>query len=76
MVGDSKLKWIPHIAQLKDKCMKAMNLLRSVTSCGWGADTEIGMRLFIAVILHTIDYGCIVYGAASTATLRSHGCGG
>ena len=69
------MTWIPYIAQLKDKCMKAMNLPRSVTSCAWGSDSEIGMRLYNAVIRPKMDYGCIVYGAASNATLRT-GCGG
>ena len=51
--------------------MKAMNRLRSVTAFSWGADTEIGMRLYKAVIRPKIDYGCIVYGAASETSLRS-----
>ena len=48
-----------------------MNLLRSMTTFSWGADTEIGMRLYKAVIRPKIDYGCIVYGSASETTLRS-----
>ena len=70
-VWDPKLTWIPHIAQLKDRCMKAMNLLRIVTSQSWGADMEIGMRLYRAIISSKIDYGSIVYGAANAATLKS-----
>ena len=70
LVWDPKLTWIPHIAQLKDKVMKAMNLLRSIT-CAWGSDTKIGMRQYIAVISPKLDYGCFVHGTASTATLRS-----
>ena len=46
-------------------------LLRSITTFSWGADTEIGMRLYKAVIRPKIDYGCIVYGAASETTMRS-----
>ena len=45
LVWDPKLTWVPHVAQLKNRCMKAMNLLRSITTFSWGADTEIGMRL-------------------------------
>ena len=43
LVWDPKLTWIPHITQLKDRCMKTINLLRIVTSQSWGADMEIGM---------------------------------
>ena len=50
LVLDPKLTCLPDICELKDRCMKAMNLLRSVTSFAWGADTEIGMRLYKAII--------------------------
>ena len=71
LVWYPKLTWIPHIAKLKDKCVKAMNLPRSVTSRAWGSGSEIGMRLYKVVIRPNMDYGCIVYGAASNATLRT-----
>ena len=51
--------------------MKTMNLLRIVTSQSWGADMEIGMRLYRAIIRSKIDYRSIVYGAANAATLNS-----
>ena len=70
-VWDPKLTLIPHIAQLKERCMKTMNLLRIVTSQSWGADMEIGMRLYRAIIRSKIYYGSIVYGAANAATLKS-----
>lgn len=68
---DPKLTWIPHIAQLKSKCMKQLNLLRTVTAYEWGADMEVGMRLYKAVIRPRLDYGSIVYGSASAAALSS-----
>ena len=42
LVWDPKLTWVPHVAPLKNRCMKAMNLLRSIMAFSWGADTEIG----------------------------------
>ena len=35
---DSKLTFVPHIKGLKNKCIKALNLLRVVSSTDWGGD--------------------------------------
>ena len=56
LVWDPKLTWVPHVAQLKNRCMKEMNVLRSITAFSWGADKEIGMRLYKAVIKPKIDH--------------------
>ena len=38
LLFDSKLSFIPHINYLSNKCHKALNLLRVVSSMDWGAD--------------------------------------
>jgi len=40
VVFDRKLSFIPHIKHLKDKCTKALNLLRVLAHTSWGADQE------------------------------------
>ena len=47
-----------------------LNLLRSVSTEEWGADTEVLMRLYKAIIRPKVDYGNIVYGAASEAVIK------
>ena len=42
---DQRLSWIPHIAQLKNNCMKSLNLLRTLSCKEWGADQQILMRM-------------------------------
>ena len=71
LTWDSKLTWKPHIVKLKAKCTQSLNLLKSVCNTEWGADTEVGMRLYRALIRSRIDYGSIVYGSASTQDLRT-----
>lgn len=61
---DSKLTFIPHINHLKNKCQKALNLLRVVSHMDWGADRDVLLRLYRALIRSKLDYGCIVYGSA------------
>ena len=67
---DPKLNWSGHIDIIRGKCLRDLNLLRTVSSEEWGADGEVLMRLYRAVIRPKIDYGCQVYGAASNASLK------
>lgn len=64
LIFDRKLSFIPHINYLKDKCLKAMNLLRVVAHTDWGADTATLLRLYRSHIRSKLDYGCMVYGSA------------
>ena len=67
VVFDCKLSFIPHMKHLKDKCTRALNLLRVLAHTFWGADQE---NLFRSLIRSKLDYGCIVYGSARGSYLR------
>ena len=71
IIFDSKLTFKPHIANLKKKCLKAMNLLRVVAHTDWGADSTTLLRLYRFVVRSKLDYGCIVYGSARASYLES-----
>jgi ribonuclease HI len=71
LVFDKKLNFIPHIKYLKDRCMKAMNLLKVVAHKDWGADCATLLRLYRSHIRSKLDYGCIVYGSARESYLQS-----
>ena len=70
LLFDSKLSFIPHIIYLSNKCHKALNLLRVVSSMDWGADRKILLRLYRTLVRYMLDYGCIVYGSARQSYLR------
>jgi len=70
IVFDCKLSFIPHIKHLKDKCIKALNLLRVLAHTSWGADQETLLHLYRSLIRSKHDYGCIVYGSARGSYLR------
>ena len=61
---DSKLSFIPHLRNLRAKCLKAMNLLRVVAHRDWGGDFITLIKLYRCFIRSKLDYGCIVYGSA------------
>ena len=71
VIFDSKLSFKAHIAYLKKKCLKAMNLLRVVAHTDWGADSTTLLRLYRSLVRSKLDYGCIVYGSARDSYLES-----
>ena len=70
LLFDSKLSFIPHINYLSNKCHKALNLLRVVSSMDCGADRKVLLRLYRSLVCSKLDYGCIVYGSARQSYLR------
>lgn len=71
LVFDSKLNWKPHIQQLKSKCNKALDLMKSVSSTEWGADQKTLMTIYRSLIRSKLDYGCIVYNSANNTDLTN-----
>ena len=67
---DSKLTFLPHIKMLKAKCLKALNILKVVSSTDWGADKTILLNLYRSLIRSKLDYGSIVYGSARKSYLK------
>ena len=70
LLFDSKLSFIPHINYLSNKCHKALNLLRVISSMDWGADRKVLLRLYRSLVRSKLDYGYIVYGSARQSYLR------
>ena len=65
-----RTSFISHIKHLKEKCTKALNLLRVIAHTTWGADQQTLLHLYRALIRSKLDYGCIVYGSARISYLR------
>ena len=59
----------PHIKYMKDKCRKALQLLRVISSKDWGGDRTTLLRIYRSHIRSKLDYGCIVYGSARRSYL-------
>jgi hypothetical protein len=71
LIFDSKLSFKPHIAYLKKKCLKAMNLLRVVANTYWGADSTTLLRLYRSIMRSKLDYVCTVYRSARDYYIKS-----
>ena len=47
VIFDKKLTFLPHIKYLKNKCLKALNLLKVVSGTDWGEDHKVLLCLSI-----------------------------
>jgi len=65
-----QLPFIPHLRYLKQKCLKALNLLRVVSSTKWGIDEKTLLHLYHALIRSKLDYGSVVYSSARKSYLQ------
>ena len=65
LIWDTKLTFEPHIEYLRAWCQNSLNILKILSRTEWGADqTEIN-----SLLRSKLEYGCIVYGCASTTVL-------
>jgi hypothetical protein len=55
---------------LRNKSLKALNILKFVSSTDWGADSTVLLNLYRLLIRSKLDYGCIVYGSARPSYIK------
>jgi len=70
VIFNNKFTFLPHIRHLKEKCVKALNLLRVVAHTSWGADQHTLLHLYRSLVRSKLDYGSIIYGSAREPYLR------
>ena len=71
VIFDRKLNFVSHLKYIKNKSIKAMNLLKMISHSDWGADRYTLMRLYKSHIRSKLDYGSIVYGAARKSYIKT-----
>ena len=70
LIWDTKLNFKAHIKYLKQKCYKALNLIKVVSHTVWGADSKTLIKLYKSLVLSKLDYGAIVYMSALESELK------
>ena len=70
LIFDQHFNWLPHIHDLKARCRKALNIFNVLSHTQWGADRATLMHLFTALIQSKLDYGSVIYGAATESRLK------
>ena len=64
VIFDRKLNFISHITYVKNRCIKALNLLKMLSNTTWGGDRTTLLKIYRALIRSKLDYGSIIYGSA------------
>ena len=70
VIFDRTLSYSSHVKYLKTNCLKALDILKVVGHTDWWADQKTLLCLYRALVRSKLDYGCIVYGAASNNILK------
>ncbi|GFV99622.1 putative RNA-directed DNA polymerase from transposon X-element [Trichonephila clavipes] len=70
VIFDRPLTFLPHILHLRKRCEKSLNLLKVLSNTSWEADRTSLLRVYQAIVLSRIDYGCVVYGSACNSILK------
>ncbi|GFU83045.1 putative RNA-directed DNA polymerase from transposon X-element [Trichonephila clavipes] len=70
VIFDSKLTFLLHVLYLRKKCERSLSILKVLSNTLWGADRVSLLRVYQALILSRLDYGCVVYGSARTSVLK------
>ncbi|GBN91127.1 RNA-directed DNA polymerase from mobile element jockey [Araneus ventricosus] len=71
IILDEKLSFRPHILNLKRKCNETLNLLKILSNTTWGADFSSLLKIYKALVLSKLDYGCTIYGSARKSLLQT-----
>ena len=70
LLFDKKLSFIPHIKAFKAKCLKALDILKVLSSTNWGGDRSVLLNLYRSQVTSKFDYGSIIYGSARKSYLK------
>ena len=55
---------------LKNKCLKALDILKVVSSTDWGAECDVLLNLYRSLVRSKLDYGCFIYGSARKSYVK------
>ena len=70
VVLDKRLTYRSHIRTLRDKCMRALNILKCVARTSYGADRDMLLLLYRSLIRSRLDYACFVYDGTYESVKR------
>lgn len=71
IIFDQHLNWKEHIHSLQLKCNQVLDLLKTLASYHWGADTNHLLHIYRSLIRSRIEYGLIAYSTASHRLLKT-----
>ena len=61
---DTRLTFRAHVEDVRNRCLKRMNVLKCVCGRNWGADRKTLTTLYFGLIRSVLDYNCFVLSLA------------
>lgn len=68
---DTKLTWKLHILNTINECKRRINILKCLAHNNWGADRQLLLLTYKALVRSKIDYGSIIYRSAGKSDLKN-----
>ena len=59
VIFDRKLSFIPHLKYVKNKALKALNILKVIGNTEWEADRKVMLRLYGSLIRSKLWMHCV-----------------
>lgn len=59
-----------HLKNLKQDCLKRLNILKAISSKNWGAEYHVLINTYKSLIRSKIDYGSVIYNSAPKNRLQ------
>jgi len=70
VIFDKKLTFVEHIKDLRLRCLKALRVMRVLSSNEWGSDTTTLLQVYRTLIRSKLDYASFIYGSAKKNALK------
>ena len=70
LLFDKKLTFIPHMKTLKAKCLKALDVLKVLSTTNWGGHRSVLLYIDLLIVRSKHDYGSVVYSSARKSYLE------
>lgn len=68
---DDRLTYKEHFRLLREKCLKALNILKCVSRTTYGSDRRTLLLLYRSLIRSKLDYACVAYDSACMTAKRT-----
>ena len=68
---DRRLTFTPHIADLKQRCSRRLNIMKCISGREWGADRRTLLHLYTSLIRPILDYNAFLFDHISDTNKAS-----
>ena len=65
-----QLTWNARMDDLTERCKSSLNTIRYISHMTWGANREVSLRLYTALVITRMYYGCVVYSSTRRSCLK------